>query len=279
MVKILLPLSFLLIAVSFQSAAQNISGYWKGTLSMRGCFPENNIELQINAKGEVLIGDSYHYQDIDNYVKKNFKGKFDRASKKLSLQEGIVTTYHIPQRCVICVKEFDLTYYREGNKEVLKGYWKGNVLNTTLSCDGGNIVLTRIRESAFKEIPEIKVDTGSIRLDFYDNAQIDGDSITVLVDKQVVLTHQRLGAKPLTTYVKIDKNNTFHEVEMVAENLGSIPPNTAILIITAGKNRHSLSMSSTETKSARVRIVYDEDTSKVGQTIAASLNKPPDDDP
>ena len=106
-------------------------------------------------------------------------------------------------------------------------------MNTLQSCDGGSIVLTRIRESAFKEIPEIKVDTGTIRLDFYDNAQIDGDSITVLVDKQVVMTHQRLSAKPLTTYVRVDLNNTFHEIEMVAENLGSIPPNTAILIITA----------------------------------------------
>jgi len=277
MVKKLLAFSFLFTAVIFQCAGQDISGYWKGKLSMRGCFPENNIELQINAKGNVLAGDSYHYQDIDNYVKKNFRGSFDRTSKTLNLQEGIVTTYHIPQRCVICVKNFQLVYYREGNVETLKGYWSGNVLNTLQSCDGGSIILTRIRESAFKEIPEIKVDTGSIRLDFYDNAQIDGDSITVLVDKQVVMTHQRLGAKPLTTYVRIDKNNTFHEVEMVAENLGSIPPNTAILIITAGKNRHTLSLSSSETKSARVRIVFDEDISKIGQTIAASLNKPPDD--
>jgi hypothetical protein len=63
---------------------------------------------------------------------------------------------------------------------------------------------------------------------------------------------------------------------MVAENLGSIPPNTAILIITAGKSRHSLTLSSSEVKSARIRIVYDEDISKIGQTIAASLNKPPD---
>lgn len=273
MVKILLAFSFLFTVLIFQCAGQDVSGYWKGTLSMRGCFPENNIELQINAKGNVLAGDSYHYQDIDNYVKKSFRGSFDRESKKLILQEGTVTTYHIPQRCVICVKNFELTYYREGNMEVLKGYWTGNVLNTVQSCDGGNIILKRIRESAFKEIPEIKVDTGTIRLDFYDNAQIDGDSITVLVDKQVVLTHQRLSAKPLTTFVRIDLNNTFHEIEMVAENLGSIPPNTAILIITAGKNRHLLSMSSSETKSARVRIVYDEEMTKVSQTVAAVLKK------
>lgn len=273
MVKLLPALTLLLTVTTFQSVAQDISGYWKGTLSMRGCFPENNIELQINGKGEIVAGDSYHYQDIDNYVKKNFKGKFDKATRKLSVQEGIVTTYHIPQRCVICVKNFELVYSREGKVETLKGYWNGNVLGSAQSCDGGSIVLTRIKESAFKEIPEIKVDTGSIRLDFYDNAQVDGDSITVLVNKQVVLTHQRLSAKPLTTYVKIDLNNTFHEIEMVAENLGSIPPNTAILIITAGKNRHLLSLSSSETKSARVRIVYDAEASKSEQTVASVIKE------
>jgi len=276
MVKILLALTLFLTAVTFQSVAQNVSGYWKGTLSMRGCFPENNIELQINGKGQVVAGDSYHYQDIDNYVKKSFRGTFDRSTKKLNLQEGIVTTYHIPQRCVICVKNFDLTYSSEGNVETLKGYWNGNVLGSTQSCDGGSIILTRIKESAFKEIPEIKVDTGTIKLDFYDNAQVDGDSITVLVDKQVVLTHQRLSAKPVTAYIRVDLNNTFHEIEMVAENLGSIPPNTAILIITAGKNRHLLSLSSSETKNARVRIVYDPDGSTSEQTVASLTNK--DDD-
>jgi hypothetical protein len=275
-VKILLAFSFLTIAVTPQCIGQDISGYWKGTLSMRGCFPENNIELQINSKGNLVAGDSYHYQDIDNYVKKNFRGSFDRATKKLTIQEGSVTTYHIPQRCVICVKNFDLTYSREGKVETLKGQWNGTVLGSLQSCDGGSIILTRIRESAFKEVPEIKVDTGTIRLDFYDNAQVDGDSITVLVDKQVVLTHQRLSAKPLTTYIKVDLNNTFHEVEMVAENLGSIPPNTAILIITAGKNRHLLSLSSSEIKSARVRIVYDEDISKIGQTVASLRKKDED---
>ena len=257
MVKILLAFSFLFTAVIFQCAGQDVSGYWKGKLSMRGCFPENNIELQINAKGNVLAGDSYHYQDIDNYVKKNFRGSFDRTSKTLNLQEGIVTTYHIPQRCVICVKNFQLVYYREGNVETLKGYWSGNVLNTLQSCDGGSIILTRIRESAFKEIPEIKVDTGTIRLDFYDNAQIDGDSITVLVDKQVVMTHQRLGSKPLTTFIKVDLNNTFHEIEMVAENLGEIPPNTSLMVVKAGDKQYEVRITSTEQKNAVVIFKYE----------------------
>ena len=238
--------------------SQNLSGIWKGSLSMRGCFPQNNIELQIRMDGLSSSGDSYHYQDIDNYVKKNFTGQFDPEQKMLLVREGIVTTYHIPFRCVICVKEFNLYYSKNGNVETLHGEWSGNVLNTSTSCNGGSITLTRIKESAFKEAPEIKVDTGTIRLDFYDNAEIDGDSITIKVNNSVVLSHQRLGLKPLTTYIRVDINNTFHEVEMIAENLGSIPPNTAVLIITAGEKQHRLSLSSSESKSARVRFVYDD---------------------
>lgn len=245
-----------MVSIVCSASAQNLSGIWKGTLTMRGCFPQNNIEIQIKMDGEKANGDSYHFQDIDNYVKKNLAGVFNSSTKKLSLREGIVTTYHIPYRCVICVKEFDLVYSRKDNLETLSGEWNGSVLNTGASCNGGSIVLTRIKESAFKEIPEIKVDTGTIRLDFYDNAEIDGDSITIKINKQVVLSNQRLGLKPLTTLIKVDLHNPFHEVEMIAENLGSIPPNTAVLIITAGEQQHRLSLSSSESKSARVRFVY-----------------------
>ena len=101
------------------------------------------------------------------------------------------------------------------------------------------------------------VDTGKIRLDFYDNATIDGDSITVLVNHNVVVSHQMLSARPITTYVSVDPNNPFYEIEMVAENEGSIPPNTALLIITAGSKKYQLFLSSTTAKSAMIRIVYE----------------------
>lgn len=132
-------------------------------------------------------------------------------------------------------------------------------MNTGLDCSVGPIVLSRIKESAFKEIPEIAVDTGTIRLDFYDNATIDGDSITVKVNNNTVVTHQLLSAKPITTYVTVDLNNIFFEIEMIAENLGSIPPNTALLIVTAGTKKYQLFLTSTKTKSAMIRIVYDKE--------------------
>jgi hypothetical protein len=123
-------------------------------------------------------------------------------------------------------------------------------------CLPGTISLSRIAVSAFAEPPRINVDTGDIRLDFYDNGTVDGDSITVLVNKQVVLSHQLLGTKPITTHVRVDPNAPFQQVELIAENLGSIPPNTALLIITAGTKKYRLFLTSTEQKTAMVRFVY-----------------------
>ena len=179
------------------------------------------------------------------------------------LHEGLITTFHIHERCTICVKNFYLSFGKNGKTETLFGDWDGKILNTGRDCSTGPIVLYRSEESAFKEVPEILVDTGTIRLDFYDNAQVDGDSITVVVDKNVVVSHQKLNAKPITIYITIDLNQSFHEVEMVAENLGSIPPNTAVLIVTANGKRHQLFLSSTESKSAMVRFVYDKKANAV----------------
>jgi hypothetical protein len=258
-VKRVVSIAPLLVFCILTVQAQNLSGFWKGTLTMAGgCFPINNIELQISITGKEITGDSYHYLDIDNYVKKNFAGVYYSSEKKIELQEGLVTTFKIRPECKVCIKKYELYYSRNGKVETLSGRWTGVIQGTTIGCEAGDIVLSRIKESAFKEIPEIGVDTGRLRLDFYDNNQIDGDSITVLVNGKVILSHQMLTAKPITAFVTIDLQNRFQEVEMIADNEGSIPPNTALLIVTAGEQRYQLFLSSTETKSAKVRFVYDE---------------------
>jgi hypothetical protein len=258
-VKTLLAILFLLGA-TLLSKAQDLNGFWSGRLAMPGgCFSINNIELQLHFRGNTVFGDSYHFENVNYYVKKKITGTYDSATKKLILHEEYVTTYHIPTTCTICIKNFYLTYSKEGNVETLQGDWDGKIMNTGMDCSVGPIILSRIKESAFKEIPEIAVDTGTIRLDFYDNATIDGDSITVKVNNNVVVSHQLLSAKPITAYVTVDLNNIFFEIEMIAENLGTIPPNTALLIVTAGTKKYQLFLTSTKTKSAMIRIVYDKE--------------------
>ncbi|MFN2438623.1 MAG: hypothetical protein ABR503_05450 [Chitinophagaceae bacterium] len=252
----------LAIPYSLLLSAQDVSGFWKGTLAMRGgCFAENNIELQLTISGTSVIGTSYQYLDTANYIKKSIRGSYNLVSKTLTLQEGNVTGYKIPQHCIICVKKFELAYSKTDNTETLSGGWTGDILNTNVPCQPGTIVLSRIKESVFNEppVPQIKVDTGDIRLDFYDNGVVDGDSITVFVNNNVVVSNQRLSAKPITAIVRVDITSPFQEVEMKAENLGSIPPNTALLLITAGIKRYRLFLTSTKTNTAIIRFVYNKE--------------------
>jgi hypothetical protein len=272
-VKRQLLIGFILLLGTSSTFSQNLNGFWKGNLTFQSssCFPQNNLELQISINGNIVTGDSYHYLDINNYVKKKLSGIYNGKMISLSIQEGVVTTFKIPSTCSVCIKHYQLSYSKDGDTETLSGTWTGIIMEKGTPCEPGEITLTRTKESAFKEIPEVKVDTGRIRLDLYDNGHIDGDSISVLVNKKVVVAHQLLGVKPITVYLQVDPQNPFHEIEMVAENLGSIPPNTALLIVNAGDKNFRLQLSSTEEKSAVVRFVYEPPYTFPISTIAKFL--------
>lgn len=259
-------LFFFLLLHTLLLSAQDVDGFWKGSLTfVGGCFAQNYLELQIKMVGDGIYGNSYHFMDVANFIRKDASGWYDPETKKLVVQEGAVTSQQLVDRCRICVKRFELTYRKEGNMEFLEGYWTGKMEGTNLDCGtGGTITLSRITNPTFKEeiIPTLKVDTGEIRLRFYDNATVDGDSITVRVNKQVVLSHQLLSTKPVETTVRVTLETPMIEVEMVADNEGSIPPNTALLEISAPNVYHRLFMSSTKEKSAKVRFVYDKNAGK-----------------
>jgi hypothetical protein len=101
---------------------------------------------------------------------------------------------------------------------------------------------------------EIEVESDSIRISYYDNGDIDGDSISVFVNKVPVLTHQLLSDRALNMYMAIDGTHPVTEISMYAENLGKFPPNTALMIITDGDKRHEVFLSSSLTQNAVVRI-------------------------
>ncbi len=95
-----------------------------------------------------------------------------------------------------------------------------------------------------------------VTVKLYDNGEIDDDSISVFLNNKLVLSHKRLTANPLVLKFKMDEDNSEQELIMVAENLGSIPPNTSVMIVEAGEQRFRVSITSTEQKNAVVRFTY-----------------------
>lgn len=101
---------------------------------------------------------------------------------------------------------------------------------------------------------DIEVEGDSVRISFYDNGDIDGDIISVFLNKAPVLAQQEISARALNVYLALDSTKEYNEVSMMAENLGKIPPNTALMLITDGVHRYEIYMSSSLTQNASIRL-------------------------
>lgn len=103
-------------------------------------------------------------------------------------------------------------------------------------------------------ISEIEVDSDSLQIDVYDNGEIDGDMISLFYNKQLILSNQKLTHKSIKIKIELDSAKASNEISMFAENLGLIPPNTALMIINDGKKKHEIRLTSSLEKNATIRI-------------------------
>jgi hypothetical protein len=101
------------------------------------------------------------------------------------------------------------------------------------------------------------VNTTKVEVKLYDNGEVDDDTISVYFDKKLVQSNKRLTTAPLTIHLELDDDNQDHELVMVAENLGRIPPNTSLMIVEAGDKTFTVRITSNEQKNAVVRFRYE----------------------
>lgn len=113
-----------------------------------------------------------------------------------------------------------------------------------------------LKERQNELMKSLVVNDPDVTVKLYDNGEIDDDTISVFFDKKLLLSNKRLSGSPLIIKLKLDEENSDHELVMVAENLGRIPPNTSLMIVEAGDQRFDVRITSTEQKNALVRFKY-----------------------
>jgi hypothetical protein len=113
-----------------------------------------------------------------------------------------------------------------------------------------NIVLTR--ENPL--IKQIETEPGEILVELYDNGQVDGDTVSVYHNNELIVSRAGLSHQPVSFRIKVDTLHPHHELIMIANNLGSIPPNTSLMVITAKSKRYEVFISSSEQKNAKIVI-------------------------
>lgn len=88
----------------------------------------------------------------------------------------------------------------------------------------------------------IDVASDSLLLSFYDNGVVDGDSISVYLNGVPVVQNSMLKSVATKKIISI-AGNSEAKLLLVAENLGSIPPNTGLLIIKDGEKTYQINFS------------------------------------
>jgi zinc protease len=98
----------------------------------------------------------------------------------------------------------------------------------------------------------IELPASSFTVEVYDNADIDGDIVTLYFNGQEVLSKQSLTNKPAAVQLMFDPKKEKNELVMYADNLGSTPPNTALAVVTCNGQRYDVRLSSDTSKSGSI---------------------------
>ena len=89
---------------------------------------------------------------------------------------------------------------------------------------------------------EIEVTSDSLVLSFYDNGVVDGDSISVYLDGKPVVMNAKLTTTATKKMIGVAGLGEM-TLLLVAENLGTLPPNTGLITIRDGENLFQVNFS------------------------------------
>jgi hypothetical protein len=107
------------------------------------------------------------------------------------------------------------------------------------------------REIVVQKIVKVQQDT--ILVEIWDHNQEDGDMITLYLDGEVVLSSYVLVKQKKQIALQLSQGE--HLLVMQADNLGSIPPNTAALSLDCGGQKQEIILKSELGKSGSIKIV------------------------
>jgi hypothetical protein len=100
------------------------------------------------------------------------------------------------------------------------------------------------------------VNHGSVEIRIYDDGAIDNDTVSVYYDNKLLISKARLSDLPITIKIPVEPSDKPHQLVMVAENLGDIPPNTSLLVVRDGEKSYEERIISNEQKNVVIDFVY-----------------------
>jgi hypothetical protein len=263
--------------------AQDISGSWKGNTSQSFWILNSKaVVVEISVYNDSLItGVTHAYYTKGRYEHYKIHGKYNRKDSTIIFTEDSVISYNIGSFGQ-CFGKYVMKLGREPGKWVLNGTWSDKKAGL-FRCPTLDIHLEKeIKDTIVKKQPvndratiaagngdkrfndiqtliEVNNDEkDSIRIDVYDNGEIDNDTVSIFLDDGPLVINQMLKATPVSFTISLDRSRPIQKIRMIAENLGSIPPNTALMIVKTKRKRYEIHLSSDFSKNASVEFFLKE---------------------
>ncbi len=99
----------------------------------------------------------------------------------------------------------------------------------------------------------------SLVLTLYDNGEVDGDTVSVLMNGKVIMPRVGLSTNAVRKTIYTKDMGDRIQIIMYAENLGSLPPNTGLLIVNDGTDRYEIRFSGDMEKSSAIMFIKKHD--------------------
>ena len=227
---------------------------------------QNGAECQMNFSGLLRVSQvkstmngSFYTIDKYKYTCPEMRVNFtmDVATKNLdSILSGSIVgkKFWMPQREDVVVKAGPTPTTTKVTGGSVTGIIPTKITDSAIEENSERNLIANFTRRKIVYTKELEVGSDSVRVSLYDNGEIDGDTVTVFLNGKPVLAHQELTARAVNIYLTLDNSKDVNEISLFAENLGKIPPNTALMVVTDGITRFEVFLSSTYTQNAAVRI-------------------------
>jgi hypothetical protein len=283
--RFVLAILFVLAGFGGEVKGQDLTGQWTGSATDKATEQNHKIILSIT-EGDSTFGGVLHWYTPETRTIRHIvvSGRFYGRDSTLTIREDSGVAFNgVAQEGP--PGGFYILFYRRtaGRRDILEGHWHAGdeytgyydltirlekkappfiplpVLKPPVhkhdTLDIGRYPILKGRESvvvAHIPLPVTGADTA--RIELYDNGEIDGDSVSLFVNNELLVQHILLAVQPKVLLVPIDKSLPVNTLLLVAENLGRLPPNTALMVVTVHGKTYNLFLSTDYKKNASIQL-------------------------
>jgi hypothetical protein len=206
--------------------------------------PANSKPIAVNPKTNSIPAQQKNSAPVKNNTVVVVAAKQPIPQPVGKPDENIVTT-NTPVKKTEVISAPEKTAVAITNTTVAKPEIKKPEVDVTLSA-----AVISGRKSEFSQGVNFKSDSLVIAL--YDNGEIDGDTVSVFMNGEVIMSHQGLKASAIKKTIHITPGNEDFSLVLFADNLGKYPPNTGLLVVYDGDDTYNLRFSSDYQKNAGI---------------------------